>query len=413
MAKNYIQNGTTAEFVATADVVSGQVVVLGGLLGVAADDVLETETGVAMIEGVFELPKVAGVAMDQGDFVTFDASTGQVIAEGGAGVAYVMADAVEADEVVLVKINAGAGAGGAGGLTPVPVAGVEVTVGAIGDFATLSEAIQSVSETYAPAANSGKMTIRILTGTTLAEQVECYSGADLSWITVIADDASVPVDLSAITSEHPNTEMGNYKPFIGVAFGTKSPNFKVSFATSAASTDGAIAAMMVTGLGSELNSWATGDESWAVGFTRQGLNGWPGFAIYALYGSKVNADYIEINACEGGYGDVINTFAGVDASFREANVNGNNGAPIGITDNCTIDASGADFSANARGAYIKRGSTLYAKGAKFRVDSVDAVTDLSVGEASIVYHGGGGANGGTDIATPNAISADGIYFDLI
>lgn len=414
MAKNYIQKGTTAEFVATAGVVSGQVVVLGGLLGVANADVLTGETGVAMIEGVFELPKVAGVAMNQGAFVTFDASTGQVIAEGGAGVAYVMADAAEADEVVLVKINAGAGAGGSGGLTPVPVAGAEVTVGATGDFATLSEAIQSVSETYTPAANSGQMSIRILTGTVLAEQVEFYNGSDLSWIRIISDDAIVPVNFASLTKAHPNTFFGTFYPLIGVASGSKSPNFKVMFEPSTAVTDYAKIGVMVTDAGSVLNMSASYAERFGVGFVQHGLKDFPSYAIFTMYGGHVNGHYLSVTGSGNQSAIATEFMMSASADLTGAVLDANLGRGLSVDDNSVVVAPKLSCQGNSSGARVLGGSKLYAQSGRFRQDLVtpaDAATDLTITEGSIVHRSGPSTNGGCSIATPNAISAAGIYFN--
>lgn len=72
--KNYIQPGKVIDFVAVAAVLSGQVVRVGQLLGVAAGNVASGETGQAHIEGVFEVPKVAGAVVAKGESLTWDAS---------------------------------------------------------------------------------------------------------------------------------------------------------------------------------------------------------------------------------------------------------------------------------------------------------------------------------------------------
>jgi predicted RecA/RadA family phage recombinase len=60
--KNRVQNGNTLTFIAVADVLSGQGLLLGGtVFGVSAYDVKTGDEGEAQIEGVFSLPKAAVV----------------------------------------------------------------------------------------------------------------------------------------------------------------------------------------------------------------------------------------------------------------------------------------------------------------------------------------------------------------
>lgn len=111
MAKNFVQNGSTVEFTASGAVLSGDVVVIGGLVGVAIDDVADTETGVAVIDGVWELPKTASGAIDQGASIDYDVSAGEfaIIGTAASGdlvdCGVVVEAAADGDTTVLVKIN--------------------------------------------------------------------------------------------------------------------------------------------------------------------------------------------------------------------------------------------------------------------------------------------------------------------
>ena len=305
MAKNFIKNGTTADFVAVADVVSGDVVVLGGLMGVANADVLTGETGVAMIEGVFELPKVTGVAMSQGDFVGYDAASGKMIAEGGTGAAYVMADAGETAETVLVKINAGAGGGSEGGKMPIPEGGVTLTVGAGGDYATLGEAIEGAAVTY-DSSFGGQVTINILAGTVLAEQIFLNDGADYSFIRVIGEDGATNVDQTALTvAGDPLHEeyTGGTLAFINVSGGTKSPNFNHAFvginADGTGADDWKLTGVAVSGHGTVFNGHAQ-----MIGSTETfGLSGFYASGLIGYKGCILKIDSATLGSQEGTYGD--------------------------------------------------------------------------------------------------------------
>lgn len=79
MAKNFIQEGEVIPWTnpGTA-VVSGQVVVIGSngdaLVGVALVDIAQHAQGSVALEGVWEVPKVSGAVIAQGEYVIWDAS---------------------------------------------------------------------------------------------------------------------------------------------------------------------------------------------------------------------------------------------------------------------------------------------------------------------------------------------------
>lgn len=115
MASNYVCEGDVLQYVATAATVSGQVVVIGDLVGIALVNLASGETGSAMIEGVFEVAKVAGAAIAQGARVDWDASA-SAFAEGittatgdvsGCGVAYEAA--ASAATSMKVRLTPGTG----------------------------------------------------------------------------------------------------------------------------------------------------------------------------------------------------------------------------------------------------------------------------------------------------------------
>lgn len=72
--KNYVQPGKVIDFVAAAAIVSGQVVRIGQIIGVASADVANGAVGQAHIEGVFTVPKVSGAVIAKGESLTWDAS---------------------------------------------------------------------------------------------------------------------------------------------------------------------------------------------------------------------------------------------------------------------------------------------------------------------------------------------------
>lgn len=77
--KNFIQSGNSLTVTATAIVTAGQVVKVGNLLGVAANDAAIGETFELQF-GVYTAPKVSGAVIAIGESLTWDVS-----AASGAG----------------------------------------------------------------------------------------------------------------------------------------------------------------------------------------------------------------------------------------------------------------------------------------------------------------------------------------
>ncbi len=77
MSTNYIQDGNVIQYTAGADITAGSVVKMGGTLGVALTDIANGATGSVAIQGVFELPKVSGAVIAQGESLVWDVSAGK------------------------------------------------------------------------------------------------------------------------------------------------------------------------------------------------------------------------------------------------------------------------------------------------------------------------------------------------
>ncbi|MGA7452477.1 MAG: DUF2190 family protein [Rhodoplanes sp.] len=85
MAKTFVQPGDTVDPVApVGGVKSGDVVVVGNLIGVAQTDALEGVSYALALEGVWRLPKASG-AINAGAKVWWDAGNGNVANASGSG----------------------------------------------------------------------------------------------------------------------------------------------------------------------------------------------------------------------------------------------------------------------------------------------------------------------------------------
>lgn len=83
--KNYVQKGENLTLPAPAAVVSGEVVVIGELHGVAAGDAASGADFDLVTEGVFDLPKVSTDVFAIGDVVYYDAAAKLVTADDDEG----------------------------------------------------------------------------------------------------------------------------------------------------------------------------------------------------------------------------------------------------------------------------------------------------------------------------------------
>lgn len=95
--KNYITPGDNITVTAAADITSGQLVVVGSLIGVAQATVLSGELVVLVREGVFELPKVSAQAWTQGVKVYWDSGASNVTTTSSGNTLIGVAAAVAAN----------------------------------------------------------------------------------------------------------------------------------------------------------------------------------------------------------------------------------------------------------------------------------------------------------------------------
>jgi predicted RecA/RadA family phage recombinase len=85
--KNYVQPGKTitVTVVDSGGVESGDLVVIGSLIGVAACDAAATEEVEIDTEGVFELPKITIDDVEVGELLFWDASVSKLTNVAGSG----------------------------------------------------------------------------------------------------------------------------------------------------------------------------------------------------------------------------------------------------------------------------------------------------------------------------------------
>lgn len=105
MTSKYIQDGEVIDFTATADTPVNSVVKVGTLLAVTLVDIKAGETGSALTEGVFEVPKATAAVFAQGDTVLFDpANKNFKVGDGGAN-AFAFAAAAAGETTCKVRLT--------------------------------------------------------------------------------------------------------------------------------------------------------------------------------------------------------------------------------------------------------------------------------------------------------------------
>lgn len=77
MTSKYVQPGKVLQYTAGANIASGDVVVIGKILGVALNAIANGATGSVAIDGVFTLPKVSTAVIPQGSHLLWDVSAGK------------------------------------------------------------------------------------------------------------------------------------------------------------------------------------------------------------------------------------------------------------------------------------------------------------------------------------------------
>lgn len=106
--KNFVQRGENLTIPAPADVKSGEVVIAGAIVEIAAGDAVSGADVDVVTEGVFTLPKVSALAIALGDVVYFDAATDLVnkTSSGNTKLGHAVAAAANPSATVAVKLAA-------------------------------------------------------------------------------------------------------------------------------------------------------------------------------------------------------------------------------------------------------------------------------------------------------------------
>ena len=108
MAKNYIQPGAVIDYVAGANIASGQMVLMGARVGVALAAIASGATGPIQVSGVFTVAKLSTDVVTQGALLYWDNANSRltVTAAGSTLAGFAAAAAGNGVATVNIKINA-------------------------------------------------------------------------------------------------------------------------------------------------------------------------------------------------------------------------------------------------------------------------------------------------------------------
>jgi predicted RecA/RadA family phage recombinase len=103
--KNFHSKGEILTLTPTADGASGDIVIVGALVGIALSDHVSGTPTPLQMEGVVEVPKAVGAI---GEGVQLYATAAKVVttsASGNTAIGYAASAALSADATVLVKLD--------------------------------------------------------------------------------------------------------------------------------------------------------------------------------------------------------------------------------------------------------------------------------------------------------------------
>ena len=103
--RNYVQRGDTLDVTAAAAVKSGGVVIVGSIIGVSNVDAEIGDEFALDVVGVFELPKVAALAIAVGDVVYWDSANKLVTKTAGGNTKLGVATSAAANPSPSVNVR--------------------------------------------------------------------------------------------------------------------------------------------------------------------------------------------------------------------------------------------------------------------------------------------------------------------
>ena len=219
---------------------------------------------------------------------------------------------------------------------------LEIAVGSGGDFPTINAALAHVVSTYYPiylsTAVVPRVTIRLLSGFVMSEQVLVES-LDLSWITITGVDAETVINRSALT-----TYWGDGYPAFGATNGGFLPII------------GQLFNMDTSGTASDRHGILAYSNSRAIVLDGCGVKNAGSNGIYADRSSTINAG--GANASGAGTHGIF-AINGSTINANDANASGAGTYGISVYEGSLINASGATGTLNQTKNTLTAGGIIF------------------------------------------------------
>lgn len=266
---------------------------------------------------------------------------------------------------------------------------LEVTVGVGGNFVTINEALEALSQAF-PTHKAGGLAarVRLLSGFVMEEQV-FVAGINLGWITIVGTSAITQIDRSKLTRAYG----GSYPAFVAHSGGVLpviAQLFEMSSAGVADGRDG----ILVSGAGSAVRI------NEGKGVRRAG-----GAGLRVASSALATAPQADFRQA-GTFGIVANGCSAVDAAGAVVTSCGTHG--LWASAGSTINASDAQATGCGTGGLLATlGGRVNADGARARKGAADDPADIVVNSGGIIN--ASGAIGGTSVMANTPWSAGMIF----
>lgn len=250
-----------------------------------------------------------------------------------------------------------------------------INVGDGGDFASLNEALDWLSRRRPSYRNSGSLaTVNLVSGFEMSEFV-IADGLDLGWVKITSDDATVPIDRSALDATDPvafMAENGGTLPVIGTVFDLDSSGSQTAarvFRARATSTLIFLEGAGATGAAERLVEVAHASRMMAQGAT---FSGGAGIGVRVSNGSHAQLAEATIS----GNQDVNVAVGGSTVNLQDADVSGSvTSSGLRVSPGpCVVQAPRLDATGCAvHGINVQYGGMVTAYSATLSGCGVDAV----------------------------------------
>lgn len=308
---------------------------------------------------------------------------------------------------------------------------ISATVGTGGDYGSINAALEDLSERFYPYRSAGlAVTLTLLSGFVVEEQVYIENGIDLSWITMSSEDATVHIDRSTQGGDGAFRSDRATLPIFDCVFDMGSEGtddvvrvFNVFYASrlylgaNGGARGDASRLVQVHSSFAHFAAGASVEDSTGIGMRVSNGSRFFGASTFIRNNSKNNlAVSLALVEAAGitatgsvNEGGIAVTEGPAEVLCSNGDLSGNAGTALGVTGTGMARAGGANLSgAGSFGVSCARGGMADVANADARKGASDDPSDIRVVNGGIVF--ATGSTGGYS-KTPNMWGSDGLIID--